>query len=237
MLLKAPRQSVESMFWNARKALTVQGRVDQQSFFVAICEGVEAGLFGYADGVDAPILRGSGVNLQADQVRFPGLLIGEEVPAPITLDEIANLLPDTDRLPVEELFELSLQTFGVTRVTEQQFFTLIQRAVVEGQFGFAATGDAAIQIGQQEISWDGFVGYPEPLPPDTRIIRFKGGITAIELASVIKTVSSLSRLGQSEIALDLRLELRGEVNEHSVTTALNELRNRVEGLNIDDLKS
>jgi len=237
MLLKAPRQSVDSIFWNARKTLTVQGRVDQQSFFVAICEGVEAGLFGYADGGVATILRGSGVGLQADLVRFSGLLIGEEVPVPITIDEIANLLPDTGRLSVDELFEQSLQVYGETRVAEQQFITAVQRAVAEGQFGYAATEDAGIQIGQQEISWDGFVGYPEPLPPDTRIIRFKGGITAIELASVIKTVSSLSRLGQSEIALDLRLELRGEVNEHSVTTALNELRNRVEGLNIDDLKS
>ncbi len=56
----------------------------------------------------------------------------------------------------------------------------------------------------------------------------------MDLASVIKTVNALSKLGESKITLDLRVELAGEVNDHSVSVALTELRGRVKGLDVGD---
>ena len=96
---------------------------------------------------------------------------------------------------------------------------------------------ASIALGQQPVSLAGFVGRPEILPPDTRVLRFYGRVTAVDLASVIKAATNLSKLGDSELSLDLRLTLKGEINDHSVQVALSELRNRVAGLKIEDTKS
>ncbi len=52
----------------------------------------------------------------------------------------------------------------------------------------------------------------------------------------MKPAMNLSRLGESYITLDLRLELKGDVSDHSVNMALNELRRRVTNLNVEDSK-
>lgn len=83
---------------------------------------------------------------------------------------------------------------------------------------------ATFQTGIQVVSLAGYIGQPEALPPDTRVIRLAGPVSAVELASVIKTATNLSKLGQSAITLDLRLELKGDVDKHSVLIATNELQ-------------
>ena len=91
-----------------------------------------------------------------------------------------------------------------------------------------------IAFNLNEFSLAGFVGQPETLPPDTRMIRFIGQVTPIELASVLQAATALSRLGDSNLYLDLKLELKGEVNEHPVNVALNQLKQRVTGLKVED---
>ncbi len=236
MVLQGPRQSAETVFRAVRKSLTIQGRVDKRSFFAAVCEGVEAGLFGYADSADAPAVRGSDAKLTPDQVRFHGLLIGEEVPLPVTADEVARLVSAEGRTSVQELYQKATDSYGAERVSEQSLLNALRRCIGEGRFGYAATETATIQTGPQPVSMDGYVGQPEPLPPDTRLIRFRGAVSPIELANVVKAATNLGKLGESNITLDLCLELKGEVNEHAVTMALNELKSRVEGLKVEDVK-
>lgn len=237
MVLAGPRQSVETVFWAARQSLTVQGRVGRQSFFEAICEGVKAGLFGYAEGADAPVVRGGDAELSPGQVKFSGWLIGEEVPLPVSAGEVASLVPAEGQASVQELYQVAVTTYGDERVSEQGFLSALQRCVMEERFGYAATQEATIQTGAQAVDMGGYVGQPEALPPDTRLIRFsKSDITVVELAGMVKTTSSLSKLGESKISLDLRLEFKGEVSEHSVTMALNELKGRVPGLKVEDVK-
>lgn len=235
MLLDSPRQSVNQVFEKARSTQSVQGRVDQDSFFTAITEGVNDGLFGYVAGSDAPIVRGDSANLKPSQVRFSGTLIGEDVPLPITAQEIAQLIPDEGRIPVKELYELSLEKYGTDRVSEQSFMNALQRCISNDQFGYADDETGNIQTGLQSISVEGYIGTPEALPADTRVIVLSGSISSVEFANVIKAAMSLSKLGDSSITLNLRIELQGEVNEHSITMAISELRSRVPGLKIDDL--
>ena len=52
----------------------------------------------------------------------------------------------------------------------------------------------------------------------------------------MKAAINLSRLGESSITLDLSLELKGEVSDHAVTMALNELKSRVATLKVEDVK-
>jgi hypothetical protein len=54
----------------------------------------------------------------------------------------------------------------------------------------------------------------------------------------MKTAISLSKLGEEEasIALELSLELKGEVNEHAVKMALREIQKRVAGLAIENIE-
>jgi len=112
----------------------------------------------------------------------------------------------------------------------------LQKCIADGRFGYGAAETATFQTGIQAVSLAGYIGQPEALPPDTRIIRLAGPVSAVELASVIKTTTNLSKLGQSAITLELRLELKGDVNEHAVLMALNELRGRVTGWKVDDVK-
>ena len=70
--------------------------------------------------------------------------------------------------------------------------------------------------------------------PGVRVIHLSGAVSAIDLASIIKTATSLSKLGESKLMVDVRIELRGNVNEHSVTVALSELKTRVGELNVED---
>ncbi len=236
MVLPGPRQSVDTVFEAARKSLTVQGRVDRRSFFAAICAGVKAGLFGYAEAADAPVVRGSGAELTPEDVRFSGLLIGEEVPLPVTADEVAKLVPIEGRMPVHEFYQTAIATYGTERVSEQGLLNALGRCVAEGRFGYAASETATIQTGSQPVSLDGYIGRPEALPPDTRVVRFSGAVSSVELANVMKAAINLSRLGESSITLDLSLKLKGEVSDHAVTMALNELKSRVATLKVEDVK-
>ena len=53
-----------------------------------------------------------------------------------------------------------------------------------------------------------------------------GGDVAAGVQTMADGVRALSKLGESNIMLDLRLELRGEVSKHVVQVALNELQGR-----------
>ena len=237
MLLRGPRQSVSDVFHAARQTPTVQGRVDQPAFFAAICEGIQAGLFGYAEAPDSPVLRGAGAELTPDQVRFSGWLIGEQVPLPVTADEIARLVPQEGRLAMQDLYERALDVYGTERVTAQGLLDLVGCCVSEGRFGYAAGAAALVQVGAWPVVMEGYVGPPELPPPDTRLIRLHGAVSPMEMANVMKTAINLSRLSaESNITLDLKLELKGDVNDHSVQMALREIQQRVVGLVVEDLK-
>ena len=108
--------------------------------------------------------------------------------------------------------------------------------MTDGRFGYATSETATIQLGPQAISLDGYVGQPEALPPDTRVVRFSGAVSSVELANVMKAAINLSKLGESSITLELRLELKGEVSDHAVMMALNELKSRVAALKVEDVK-
>ncbi|RLC91836.1 MAG: hypothetical protein DRI77_13445, partial [Chloroflexi bacterium] len=214
-----------------------QGRVDQPAFFAAICEGARAGLFGYAETPDGPVLRGAAAELTPDQVRFSGWLIGEEVPLPVTADEVARLTPKDGRLAVQALYQRAVDVYGAERVTSQGLLDAVGRCVAEGRFGYAVSEMALVQPGARPVAMDGYVGQPEMLPPDTRLIRLRGTVSAMEMANVMKTAMNLSKLSaESSITLDLQLELKGEVNDHSVQMALREIGRRVVGLAVEDVR-
>ena len=123
------------------------------------------------------------------------------------------------------------------RVTAQGLLDVVGRCVSEGRFGYAAAGTALVQAGAQPVAMEGYVGRPELPPPDTRLIRLRGAVTAMEMANVIKTAINLSRLSaESRITLALELELKGDVNDHSVQMALREIGKRVVGLAVEDVK-
>ncbi|KAA3660163.1 MAG: hypothetical protein DWQ04_20205, partial [Chloroflexi bacterium] len=237
MLLNGPRQRVDSVFQAARQSLTIEGRVDKRSFITAVCEGVQSGLFGYSETADSTILRGEDANLTPSHVRFSALLISEDVPRPVTSEEVAKLVSGNGRISIQDLYQKATDQFGPERVSEQSFLNALQTCVKEQQFGYAETEADTLQSGLQALHLTGFVGKPEILPPDTRVIRVVGTISSpSELATVMKAAMSLSKLGESQITLDLRLELKGDVNEHSITMALNELKNRAPNLKIEDRK-
>ena len=53
----------------------------------------------------------------------------------------------------------------------------------------------------------------------------------------MKTAMKLSKLSaESSITLDLKLELKGDVNDHSVQMALREIQKRVVGLAVEDVE-
>ena len=60
---------------------------------------------------------------------------------------------------------------------------------------------------------------------------------ALHLAQT-RTITNLSKLNEEEasLALELRLELKGEVNDHSVQMALREIGKRVVGLVVEDVR-
>lgn len=233
MLVRQSRQTVESVFRVARSELAVEGRVDRHSFFNAICAGVAESLFGYAESLAAPILIGSSTGLTSDKIQFSGLLIREDVPLPITADEVANLVPDTGRIAIQDLQQQAELTYGPERATIPNLLNAVKHCVTEGRFGYAPTQTAALQTGGQEILLEGYLGHAEALPPDTLVIQFSGSVSSMELAQMIKTVSALSKLGQSGITLQLRIDLQGDINEHSVTVALKDLENRVPNLQVE----
>ena len=236
MLVTAPRLAVQAVFSAARNSPLVKGRKDPTAFFTAVAAGVKAGLFGYSESINAPVQRGADAEVTSTGVGFSGILVGENVPLPVSADEVAQLVPLTGKISIFDLYEKALQVYGNERVTEQGLLNALQRCIKERRFGFADDLDAVVQYEVKELTLTGFVGQPEILPLDTRHLRFSGAVSAIELASVVKTAAGLSKLGESSISMDLRLELKGEVNEHSVNVALNELRQRVAGLKIEDVK-
>ncbi len=239
MLLAAtPKQSVDGVFRLARVTPTVQGRVDRDSFFAAVSTGVRAGLFGYADSADGPVQRGSTATLTPEQVAFAGWLIGEDVPLPVTLDEVAQLVPAQGRIAVQDVIQHAVTLYGAERVTAQGVLDLLGRCVAQGRFGYAAGVESLVQPGAQTVALNGYVGAPELPPPDTRLIRLRGPVSAMDLASVVKTVNTLSKLGaEASISLALELTLKGEVtNEHAVQMALKEIRGRVAGMAVEEVK-
>ena len=234
MVFRGERQTVEMVFGEARRSAAVQGMVYKGAFFEAVCAGVKAGLFGYTPSPTQPVLRGVDADLSANHIQFSGWLIGEDVPLPVTADEIARLIPADGRIAIETLYQNAIKQFTAERVNEQTLTSAIQRCIREQRFGFAPTESASVGFDLKEFSLLGFIGQPEALPPDTRVIRFQGTVTPIELASVLQAATALSRLGDSSLQLDLRLELRGDVNEHSVNVSLNQLKQRVAGLRVED---
>ncbi|MBN2394340.1 MAG: DUF499 domain-containing protein, partial [Anaerolineae bacterium] len=239
MLLAAtPKQSVDSIFRLARITPTVQGRVDRGGFFAAVCAGARAGLFGYAEGTDGPVQRGPTATLTPEQVAFAGWLIGEDVPLPVMLEEVAQLVPAQGRIAVQDVIQHAVNLYGAERVTAQGVLDLLGRCIAEGRFGYAASVESLVQPGAQTIALNGYVGAPELPPPDTRLIRLRGPVSAMDLASVVKTVNTLSKLGaEASITLALELTLKGEVtNEHAVQMALKEIRGRVAGMAVEEVK-
>jgi hypothetical protein len=238
MLLGEPRQQVSDVFKAARTSPLVEGRVDQDAFFAAVCAGVEAGLFGYAETADGALMRGPQADLTPDDVRFSGWLIGESVPLPVTAEEIIRLLPDEGRIAVQDLLNRAATTYGAERVATEHVLELLTHVVHDRRFGYAADAEAPIQTGVERVSLDGYVGVPDVVPPDTRVIRVQGTVSPMSLANVMKTAISLSKLSEEEasIALELSLELRGEVNEHAVKMALREIQKRVAGLAVEDVE-
>ena len=236
MVFLGPRQTVEFAFWAARRSATVQGMVYEGAFFQAVCDGVKAGLFGYTASFSTSIVRGPEAEIQPSSIQFSGWLIGEDVPLPITAEELARLAPSEGRVSIQSIYEKAVNLFGHERVTEQSLVTALQRCVKEGRFGFAPSDTTTIAFNLNEFSLAGFIGTPETLPPGTRVIRFTGQVTPIELASVLQAATALSRLGDLNLHLDLKLELKGEVNEHPVNVALNQLKQRVTGLKVEDSK-
>ncbi|MBN1922025.1 MAG: ATP-binding protein [Anaerolineae bacterium] len=237
MLLHKARQSVNEIFQTARHLPTVKGRVDQVTFFAAVSAGVRVGLFGYAESADGAVQRGAGASLTPEEVAFTGWLIGEDTPLPLTAEELARLLPVRGRLAVEDLYAQAVQTYGAERVTEQGVLDLLQRILREGRCGYAGSADAPVRPGWATVTLAGYIGQPELPPPDTRIIRLRGTITPVEMANVMKTAMNLSRLSkESSITLALDLELKGEVNDHSVQMALKEIQGRVAGVEVEDVR-
>ncbi len=234
MVFQGQRQTLETTFWAARRSQTVQGMVYEGAFFQAVLAGVQAGLFGYAASAASPLQRGSSAELSLADIHFSGWLIGEDVPLPVSVEEIARLAPSEGRMSVQELYRRAVEAYGDARVSEQALLNALQRGVRENRFGCAAGESDAIAYNLDELNLGGFIGQPAALPPDTRLIRLSGTITAVELASILQAAAALSRLGESTLHIDLRLELRGEVANHPVTVALNQLRQRVQGLRVED---
>jgi hypothetical protein len=236
MLLGEPRQQVSDVFKAARTSPLVEGRVDQDAFFAAVCAGVEAGLFGYAETADGALMRGPQADLTPDDVRFSGWLIGESVPLPVTAEELTHLLPDEGRIAVQDLIDRAATTYGAERVATEHVLEMLTHVVHDRRFGYAADAEAPIQISVERVLLEGYVGVPDVVPPDTRVIRVQGKINRSELANVIKMAMKIGSLCDDVgITLDLRFEIEGEVkNEHSLQMALRELRQRVAGLVVED---
>lgn len=235
MFVNGPRQSVKSVFDIMRMSPAVQGRVDRQSVFQAIYEGVQAGLFGYAESADSLVVTNESGSLTPGDIRFSGLLIGEDAILPISAEELLQLIPAGANLAVKAVFAQAVATFGDERVTEQAFLNALNRCVKEEKFGYASVENGLFQTGTLPISLDGYIGEPEKIAPDARVIRIHGLLEAAPiLANVVKTVIALSKQGQTKITLDLRMEIVGEMDEHPVTTAKNELKQRAATLNIED---
>jgi hypothetical protein len=183
-------------------------------------------------------------------VRFSGWLIGEEVPLPVTAEEVARLVPGEGKVLVQELYQQALEAYGAERVSEQGLLNALGRCVrgdagyPQARFGYAASADALVRPGAAVVTMDGYVGPPEELPPDTRLIRlhrdavYPRTVSPMSLANVMKTAISLSKLSEEEasIALELSLDLKGEVNEHAVKMALREIQKRVAGLAVEDVE-
>jgi hypothetical protein len=238
MLLSDPRQQVSDVFRAARTSPLVEGRVNQEAFFVAICEGVQAGLFGYAEHAQGAMVRGPQAALTPGDVRFSGWLIGESVPLPVTAEEVVRLAPSEGRIAVQELLDRAAATYGAERVTAEHMMDLLAHAIREGRFGYAADADTLIQTGISAIAPEGYIGAPETPPPDTRLIHLRGAIGQTELVNVIQMAMKLGSLSQepTTITLEMSIALKGEVNEHAVKNALRDIQKRVAGLVVEDVR-
>jgi hypothetical protein len=158
-------------------------------------------------------------------------------PLLVTADEVTRLIPKEGRLAMQDLYQRAVEFYSAERVTAQGLLDIVGRCVAESRFGYAVSETALIQAGAQPVAMDGYVGQPELPPPDTRLIRMRGTVSPMEMANVMKTAMNLSKLSaESSITLDLKLELKGDVNDHSVQMALREIQKRVLGLTVEDVK-
>ncbi|HEX8220925.1 MAG TPA: DUF499 domain-containing protein, partial [Chloroflexia bacterium] len=239
MLLKAPRQSVNAVFDMARGSVTVKGRVDKRSFFAAVAEGTKAGLFGYAesDAQGALVVRGSGTELTPEQVEFSGVLVREDVPLPVTADEIVRLVAGGEVVPVRMIYERAVAAYGADRASEQAVVVAVRNVIQEKRYGYAAEENQPLQTGDQAISLDGYLGQPTLVASEGQLIHLRGTVTQVGLANMVKTAVNLGNLGESTISIELHIHFKGDVSEHAVSTAITELKSRVPGLQVDYTKN
>jgi hypothetical protein len=180
------------------------------------------------------------VDLADDAIRGEALRVAGSVWESIIGTDIAQWEGDTaisQRLDEKHggLYRrLHQEQYGTERVNEQALTNAIQRCIREQRFGFAPTATASVGFDVKEFSLQSYLGQPTVVPPGARVIRFEGAVTPIELASVLQTATALSRLGQSQLHLVLKLELTGEINNHAVTVSLTQLRQRVQALRVED---
>jgi hypothetical protein len=158
------------------------------------------------------------------------------VPLPVTAEELTHLLPDGGRIAVQDLLDRAATTYGAERVDAEHVLELLTHVVHDRRFGYAADAEAPIQTGVERVSLEGYVGVPDVVPPDTRVIRVQGQINRSELADVIKMAMKIGSLCDDVgITLDLQFEIKGEVkNEHSLQMALRELRQGVAGWVVEE---
>ena len=95
--------------------------------------------------------RGHNAELELADIHFSGLLIGEDVPMPVTADEIARFVPTMGRISVQELYQRVIETHGAERTTEQNVLSALQRYLNDHRFGYAATETELIQPGAQIV--------------------------------------------------------------------------------------
>lgn len=237
MVYHGARQQVNAVFEAARQSPLVKGRVDPAGFAAAVCAGVAAGLFGYAETAEGQVQRGPTATLTPEQVHFSGWLIGEAMPLPITPAEVARLVPAEGRLAMQTLYEQAVAAYGAERVSPNGVVDAVHRCIAEGRFGYAGEVTARLQPGAQAVAWDGYVGAPELPPPDTHLIHLRGTVSPLDMAALVKTVNALSKLSATAIlTLDLSLELKGAVDEHAVQLALREIQGRVAGIKVEEVK-
>ena len=93
----------------------------------AVSEALFAVNLSRAIAREGAVMRGAAAELTPEQVRFSGWLIGEEVPLPVTADEVARLTPKDGRLAVQALYQQAVDVYGVERVTSQGLLDAVGR--------------------------------------------------------------------------------------------------------------
>ena len=93
------------------------------------------------------------------------------------------------------------------------------------------------KLGAQIVMFSDCVDATELPPPATRLIHLRGPVSPMDLASVVKTVKTLSKLA-AEVSITLPLEstLEGELaNRHAVQMVLKNIQEWVAGMILEDV--